>query len=72
MTFEFSLCRRFHIFSASQIDSIVCASREMKKLDIRLFLVLLFFGTSPAKSVTSEKVCYGFMSDYLLLDENLR
>ena len=44
----------------------------MKKLDIRLFLVLLFFGTSPAKSVTSEKVFYGFMSDYLLLDENLR
>ena len=44
----------------------------MKKLDIRLFLVLLFFGTSPAKSDTSEKVCYGFMSDYLLLDENLR
>ena len=44
----------------------------MKKLDIRLFFILLFFGTFPAKSVTSEKVCYGFMSDYLLLDENLR
>ena len=44
----------------------------MKKLDIRLFLVLLFFGTSPVKSVTREKVCYGFMSDYLLSDENLR
>ena len=44
----------------------------MKKLDIRLFLVLLFFGASPVKSVTREKVCYGFMSDYLLLDENLR
>ena len=44
----------------------------MKKLDIRLFLVLLLFGTSPVKSVTREKVCYGFMSDYLLLDENLR
>ena len=43
----------------------------MKKLDLRLFLILLFFGTFLAKSVTSEKVCYGFMSDYLLLDENL-
>ena len=44
----------------------------MKKLDIRLFFILLFFGTSPVKSDTSEKVYYGFMSDYLLQDENLR
>ena len=44
----------------------------MKKLDIRLFFILIFFGTSPVKSGTSEKVCHGFMSDYLLLDENLR
>ena len=44
----------------------------MTKLDIRLFFILLFFGTSPVKSGTSEKVCYDFMSDYLLLNENLR
>ena len=44
----------------------------MEKFDIRLFLVLLFFGTSSAESATGEKVRYGSKSDYSLLKEDLK
>ena len=44
----------------------------MEKFDIRLFFVLLFFGTSSAESATSEKVRYGSKSDYSLLKEDLK
>ena len=43
----------------------------MEKFDIRLFLVLLFFGTSSAESATSEKVRYGSKSDYSLYSRRI-
>lgn len=46
--------------------------QKMEKFDIRLFLVLLFFGTSSAESATGEKVRYGSKSDYSLLKEDLK
>ena len=65
----FLFTNRFHILRLPRKKRLL---QKMEKFDIRLFLVLLFFGTSSAESATSEKVRYGSKSDYSLLKEDLK